>query len=168
MSEARQFDSVNKEVPRLESWKKASGQAVYTDDIRLPNMAYAALVRSPYSRATLQAFFASFLLFFRFWTFSPVFLPVLSCFLLSILSYYNIEAERVLLRHFYPKSTRSYSYLIISSEVALDLEPIGTVLLFLHHDMLMVEVEVHRRTQIVVTGQAQQLLHPLLLLRHIE
>lgn len=51
MSEERQFDSVNKEVPRLESWKKASGQAVYTDDIRLPNMAYAALVRSPYSRA---------------------------------------------------------------------------------------------------------------------
>ena len=40
-------------------------------------------------RATLQAFFTSFLLFFRFWTFSPVFLPVLSCFLLSI-SYYNI------------------------------------------------------------------------------
>ena len=127
-----------------------------------------ALKYNTIRRATLQAFFASFLLFFRFWTFSPVFLPVLSCFLLSILSYYNIEAERVLLRHFYPKSTRSYSYLIISSEVALDLEPIGTVLLFLHHDMLMVEVEVHRRTQIVVTGQAQQLLHPLLLLRHIE
>lgn len=51
MSEERKFESVNKEVPRLESWKKASGQAVYTDDIRLPNMAYAALVRSPYSRA---------------------------------------------------------------------------------------------------------------------
>ena len=51
MSEGKHFDSINKEVPRLESWKKASGQAVYTDDIRLPNMAYAALVRSPYSRA---------------------------------------------------------------------------------------------------------------------
>ena len=35
-------------------------------------------------RAGCQHFFASFLLFFRFWTFSPVFLPVLSCFLLSI------------------------------------------------------------------------------------
>ena len=34
--------------------------------------------------------------------------------------------------------------------------------------MLMVEVEMHRRTQIGVTGQAQQLLHPLFLLRHIE
>ena len=51
MNEERSFESINKEVPRLESWKKASGQAVYTDDIRLPNMAYAALVRSPYSRA---------------------------------------------------------------------------------------------------------------------
>lgn len=51
MSEERSFESVNQEVPRLESWKKASGQAIYTDDIRLPNMAYAALVRSPYSRA---------------------------------------------------------------------------------------------------------------------
>ncbi len=30
-------------------------------------------------------------------------------------------------------------------EPQVDLEPIGTVLLFLHHDMLMVEVEVHRR-----------------------
>ncbi len=51
MSEEKNYQIVNKEVPRLESWKKASGQAVYTDDIRLPNMAYAALVRSPYSRA---------------------------------------------------------------------------------------------------------------------
>ena len=51
MREERGFVTIDKEVPRLESWKKASGQAVYTDDIRLPNMAYAALVRSPYSRA---------------------------------------------------------------------------------------------------------------------
>ena len=48
-----------------------------------------ALKYNTIRRATLQAFFTSFLLFFRFWTFSPVFLPVLSCFLLSI-SYYNI------------------------------------------------------------------------------
>ena len=43
-----------------------------------------ALKYNTIRRATLQAFFASFLLFFRFWTFSPVFLPVLSRFLLSI------------------------------------------------------------------------------------
>ena len=46
-----QFQSVNVEVPRLESILKATGQAKYTDDLRLPNMAYAAIVRSPYSRA---------------------------------------------------------------------------------------------------------------------
>ena len=31
--------------------QKVTGQAKYTDDLRLPNMAYAAVVRSPYSRA---------------------------------------------------------------------------------------------------------------------
>ena len=43
-----------------------------------------ALKYNTIRRAALQAFFTSFLLFFRFWTFSPVFLLVLSCFLLSI------------------------------------------------------------------------------------
>ena len=42
---------MNREEPRLESLSKAMGAAKYTDDLRLPNMAYAALVRSPYSRA---------------------------------------------------------------------------------------------------------------------
>lgn len=45
------FDRVNVEVPRMESVLKATGQAKYTDDLRLPNMAYAAIVRSPYSHA---------------------------------------------------------------------------------------------------------------------
>jgi len=45
------FHIVNKETPRLESMQKATGQARYTDDIALDNMAYAALVRSPHSRA---------------------------------------------------------------------------------------------------------------------
>ena len=47
----RTFRAVNVSVPRLESMEKATGRAKYTDDLRLPNMAYAALVRSPYSRA---------------------------------------------------------------------------------------------------------------------
>jgi len=51
MAENRQFESVNVEVPRLESVLKVTGQAKYTDDLRLPNMAYAAVVRSPHSRA---------------------------------------------------------------------------------------------------------------------
>lgn len=50
-AEEYNFQSVNVAVPRLESQAKASGHAKYTDDLRLPNMAYAALVRSPYSRA---------------------------------------------------------------------------------------------------------------------
>ena len=51
MSEIHTFKAVNRELPRLESMKKATGQARYTDDISFENMAYAALVRSPYSRA---------------------------------------------------------------------------------------------------------------------
>jgi len=47
----RNFTQVNREIPRLESMLKATGKAKYTDDLRLPDMAYAALVRSPYSRA---------------------------------------------------------------------------------------------------------------------
>ena len=50
---------------------------------RLPYSKFEPILETM-DKATLQAFFASFLLFFRFWTFSPVFLPVLSCFLLSI------------------------------------------------------------------------------------
>lgn len=50
MSE-RSFQSVNIETPRLESFQKVTGQAKYTDDLRLPGMVYAALVRSPHSRA---------------------------------------------------------------------------------------------------------------------
>ena len=45
------FQIVNRETPRLESMDKAMGQALYTDDIAFENMAYAALVRSPQSRA---------------------------------------------------------------------------------------------------------------------
>ena len=38
-------------MPRLESMDKATGAGKYTDDLALPNMAYAALVRCPYSHA---------------------------------------------------------------------------------------------------------------------
>lgn len=55
MSEERSFQSVNIPVPRLESLEKATGRANYTDDLRLPDMAYAALVRSPHSRARVTS-----------------------------------------------------------------------------------------------------------------
>lgn len=46
-----EFTVVDRERPRLESMEKACGAGRYTDDLTLPGMAYAALVRSPYSRA---------------------------------------------------------------------------------------------------------------------
>ena len=49
--EQRHFDIVNHATPRLESMDKALGRGKYTDDLELPNMACAALVRCPYSHA---------------------------------------------------------------------------------------------------------------------
>lgn len=45
------FDTVKHRFPRRESLEKATGQAAYTEDIRLPGMVYAAIVRSLYPRA---------------------------------------------------------------------------------------------------------------------
>lgn len=49
--EQHHFDIVNHATPRLASMDKALGRGKYTDDLELPNMAYAALVRCPYSHA---------------------------------------------------------------------------------------------------------------------
>ena len=57
---------------------------------------------------------------------------------------------------------------LLPLKIALDLETVGVIPLFLHHDVLVVEVEVHRGAQVGIAGQAQQLLHTLLFLRHIE
>lgn len=46
-----QFQMLNQRIPRLESIQKATGDIAYTGDLTLPNMAYAAIVRSPYSSA---------------------------------------------------------------------------------------------------------------------
>lgn len=51
MMEEREFTIVNRKTPRLESADKATGLGKYTDDLTVPNMAYAALVRSPHSHA---------------------------------------------------------------------------------------------------------------------
>lgn len=48
------FNVVNHSIPRAESRGKITGQAVYTEDISLPNMAYAMVIRSPYSRASVK------------------------------------------------------------------------------------------------------------------
>lgn len=46
-----QYQAIKQEVSRLESMKKAMGQAMYSNDLRLPHMAYGAIVRSPHSKA---------------------------------------------------------------------------------------------------------------------
>ena len=38
---------------RIESWAKVTGQALYSDDIEWPNMAYGCLVRSPHAHARI-------------------------------------------------------------------------------------------------------------------
>ena len=51
MAEKKAFSVVNHKVPRLESMEKATGEILYTDDIRMPGEAAAMLIRSPYPRA---------------------------------------------------------------------------------------------------------------------
>jgi CO/xanthine dehydrogenase Mo-binding subunit len=48
------FRHVGKSYPRHESLKKVTGRAVYTDDIYLPGMAYAEILRSPYPHARVK------------------------------------------------------------------------------------------------------------------
>ena len=45
---------VGKSAPRLDGYEKARGQARYTGDIRLPGLADAALLRSPYAKARVK------------------------------------------------------------------------------------------------------------------
>lgn len=49
------FRTVNKKLPRLESWEKATGQIRYTDDIHIPGEAAAMLIRCPYPRAKVTS-----------------------------------------------------------------------------------------------------------------
>jgi len=45
--------AVGHDVPRVDGWPKVSGGAEYLTDMALPNMAHAAVVRSPHPRATV-------------------------------------------------------------------------------------------------------------------
>ena len=44
---------IGKDVPRLEDPRLLTGRANYTDDVRLPGMAHAAVLRSPQAHARL-------------------------------------------------------------------------------------------------------------------
>lgn len=45
------YSVIGKRVPRTDAWDKVIGRAVYTDDIKLPNMLYGKLLRSPHAHA---------------------------------------------------------------------------------------------------------------------
>ncbi|MCP4188907.1 MAG: hypothetical protein GY763_14980, partial [Gammaproteobacteria bacterium] len=42
---------IGKHVPKLDAPAKVSGRALYTTDIKLPNMLHAKILRSPYAHA---------------------------------------------------------------------------------------------------------------------
>src|SRR5436190_20294351 len=44
---------IGKDIPRLEDPKLLSGRATYTDDVRLPGMLEAAVLRSPHAHARI-------------------------------------------------------------------------------------------------------------------
>lgn len=48
-----ELDVLNRDIPRIDGPDKVTGRAVYTHDVRLPGMLYAALVRYPVPRAKL-------------------------------------------------------------------------------------------------------------------
>lgn len=49
----KNFSVVKHPIVRLEAKDKLTGRSVYTDDMKLPGMAYGAVIRSPYARAAV-------------------------------------------------------------------------------------------------------------------
>jgi CO/xanthine dehydrogenase Mo-binding subunit len=49
------LDVIGKRQPRLDAREKVSGRAVYTDDVSLPGMLHARIVRSPHPRARIKS-----------------------------------------------------------------------------------------------------------------
>ncbi|MDE0354348.1 MAG: hypothetical protein OXK20_01660, partial [Deltaproteobacteria bacterium] len=50
---SRDFEVVNRSVPRRDGRAKVSGRALYVSDVKLPGMAYAKVLRSPYAHARI-------------------------------------------------------------------------------------------------------------------
>jgi 4-hydroxybenzoyl-CoA reductase alpha subunit len=48
-----QYDVINTRAPRLDAPSKATGRAIYIDDMTLPGMLYGALLQSPYAHAKI-------------------------------------------------------------------------------------------------------------------
>ncbi len=47
------YSVVGKRIPRVDSYEKVTGKGVYTGDIKLPNMLYGKILRSPYPHARI-------------------------------------------------------------------------------------------------------------------
>ncbi len=52
---ARQFEYLNKTTPRIDALERVTGQAHYTEDVALPGMLYARILRSPYPHARIKS-----------------------------------------------------------------------------------------------------------------
>jgi len=48
-----EYDVVGKPLPRVDGWVKATGTAIYADDLILPGMLHGKLLRSPYAHAKI-------------------------------------------------------------------------------------------------------------------
>ena len=49
------FQVIGKNNPKIDGLAKATGEAIYTDDIQLPNMLHAKILRSPYAHAKIKS-----------------------------------------------------------------------------------------------------------------
>ncbi|MDZ4247638.1 MAG: 4-hydroxybenzoyl-CoA reductase subunit alpha, partial [Dehalococcoidia bacterium] len=49
------YNVVGKPVPLIDARVKATGEAIYTEDINLPGMLYGKILRSPYPHATIRS-----------------------------------------------------------------------------------------------------------------
>jgi len=49
------YDLIGKDVPRVDGREKATGTAIYTDDIKLPGMLHGKLLRSPHAHARIRS-----------------------------------------------------------------------------------------------------------------
>ena len=48
------FDVINKGAPRVDAYAKATGRAIYVDDMKMPGMLYGAMLQSPLAHALIR------------------------------------------------------------------------------------------------------------------
>mgnify|MGYP003015060830 CR=1 FL=1 len=68
----REYTEVGRSIPRLDGPMKVTGKLQYTDDLTLPRMVYAKILRSPHAHAVIKNIDFSKALELVFSTFWPV------------------------------------------------------------------------------------------------